>query len=78
MKNVFVIIGDNWTKQNVVKVIEEERYRDNFYFGQNQDIEILKEKLEFCDEVWRFGNCEGILSYEYAVEKGLNLWHMGE
>lgn len=74
--NVFVIIGRGYTKQMIIKDIQEEGYKHNFFFGQGQEWDVLEKNMLMANEVWAFGDCSEFDTYEYAKEKGLDLWQM--
>lgn len=76
--NVFIIIGRGWSKQKIVNELREEGYKHNFFFGQNQDWEILQQRLDYSQEVWYFGYCEEYETYKYARKMGYDLWKMGD
>lgn len=74
--NVFIIIGRGYNKQKIVNEIREEGYKHNFFFGQGQDFNILKDKMDFCNECWHFGDASGYDMYEYAKKVGKDIWDM--
>lgn len=78
MKNVFVIIGEGWTRQDIIKVIKDEGYKDNFYFGQNSNIDESKKEMKKAEECWCFGKCSDLELFKYAQENGEDIWIMGE
>lgn len=77
IQNVFVIIGEGWTREAIIKEIEEEGYLHNFFFGAGDDMDVLAKNMSFAHEVWCFGNCDGLMTYEHARDQGYDIWKMG-
>lgn len=74
--NVVILIGRKYTKHKIIQDIREEGYKHNFFFAQGQDWELLQKQLDFCQEVWCFGDCTGFDTYEYAKKNNLDIWTM--
>lgn len=76
-QNVFVIIGRNWTKDKIIKEIVAEGYKHNFFFSDGHNFSELVKKLEISNEVWTFGNVDGLEIYKYVERNGMDCWRMG-
>lgn len=77
MKNVFVIFnGKEFTKEDIVIDIKEERYSHYFMFYCDVDNKTYFDVLKVSDEVWTFGDCSEIDAYKSAVVFGSDLWKM--
>lgn len=78
IKNVYVIYDpQKYSKNDIVKDIQEECYKHNFFFGNDViNLDLIKSHLTTADEVWCFGKCENILDYKIAKEMGCDLWQM--
>lgn len=76
-KNVVVIIDvGRFTKDAVVKDIQEEGYGYNFFFANFNEIEPTKYAIEHADEVWVWGDCTENHYFKYAKEVGADTWLM--
>lgn len=76
-KNIYVIVGDGWDEPSVVDELEDEGYVHDFYFGINEELILNLVDMISADEVWCFGDCEGLEVYEHAREFKLDIWRMG-
>lgn len=77
IRKIYVIIDLNkYSKDDVVKDIKEEGYKHDFYFGNVDKNSFSASCLEEADEVWCFGNCEGINDYLMAKMLGKDIWVM--
>lgn len=70
-KNVYVINGEGYPLEKVIKEIEEELYPYNFHFDRDVNT------IQNADEVWVFGNCECERDYKLAHAIGKSIWIMG-
>lgn len=78
IRNVYVIIDHKeFTKDKVVQELKEEGYKHNFFFGNAPFREDFRNYMYKCDEVWVFGNCNGMEDYNFAKIIGKDLWQMG-
>lgn len=69
-KRVYVIVGSGVTKHGIKADMEKEGYPFNFHFDGD------KTALEQADEVWVFGDYLNNNDYQYAYDKGLDIWYM--
>jgi len=75
---VYVIFDKNmYSKEDIVKIIKEEGYKHDFYFGNLGQHEFADCYLNEADEVWLFGNCNDIPDYQLAIQIGSDCWRMG-
>ena len=78
-KNVTVIIDPaKYSKEDVIRDIEEEGYNYNFFFANYAgDITQAKYAIQYAsDEVWTWGDCSDQLFYIFAKDVGADLWNM--
>ena len=76
ISNVFIICGQGWNKPKVVKEIELEGYKHNFFFSQGQDWDVLEREIKKASEVWVFGDATGYEMYNYAKKENFDIWQM--
>ena len=81
LKNVFIILADNVTKNDVVDIIIDEGYIDNFVFGGNLPPSEWQKHMFNCDEIWLFGDelpKESISreQYKFALSNNMDIWQM--
>ncbi len=81
LKNVFIILADNITKNDVVDIIIDEGYIDNFVFGGNLTPLGWQKHMFNCDEIWLFGDelPKGTISreqYKFALSNNMDIWQM--
>lgn len=74
-RDIYIIIGEGWTKEKVNRELRLERYTHNFFFGGENEFDDLY--LKRADEVWVFGNAENSEDYKLAVENKSDVWVMG-
>lgn len=77
ISNIFVIIGKGWTKEKVIEDIVEECYKHNFNFSVGQNFSDMIKNLNISNEVWTFGDCEGLEIFKYVERNGFEIWRMG-
>lgn len=78
IQDVFIIIGEGWTKEKIIEDLRGEGYKHNFYFDNDKsDMEVLMDKVKFANEVWTFGDCMSCGMYAYAMLLGKECWKMG-
>lgn len=80
VKYVYVIVGRDMKKEDVIKDLRAERYDVDYYkffFGQDVDKQFKVESIEFADEVWCFGKCGEVEDYRMALELRADIWVMG-
>lgn len=76
-KNVVVIMDtERFSKEDVVRDMQEEGYPYNFFFANFSEIKPTKYAIENADEVWTWGDCTDLHYYKYAREVGSDLWCM--
>lgn len=78
--NVYVIADiRKFTKDDIVRNIQEEGYKHNFFFGNtlSAKAEDIAPNMTKADEVWCFGDVEGLYEYGYAKSVGKDIWRMG-
>lgn len=77
IRNVVIIFEAlRFTKDDIVKDIQEEGYKHNFFFANCDDVVKSKVALELADEVWIFGDCKDIVYFKQAKELGKDIWVM--
>lgn len=74
--NVYIIIGTGYDKERVVNEIQEEGYKDNFFFGQGKTYEVKEKNMKLADEVWCFNDCRGMEDLLLAKHMGKDIWQM--
>lgn len=78
-KRVFLIFDPfRFTKDQIAESLSEEGYEYLFiteppYFTDEETKQVIKE----CHEVWLFGNCIGLKSFQLARELNADFWQMG-
>lgn len=77
INNVVVIIGKEFTKEDVVDIIREEGYQHNFFFNDGYDWQTIVSGMKIADEVWCFGDVSMDKTYKYALEQDYDCWTMG-
>jgi hypothetical protein len=65
-----------FTKEDVIKDIKEEGYKHQFFFANFNDATKARVALADSDEVWCFGDCQDIVYYKIAKERGSDIWQM--
>lgn len=77
IRDVVVIIDNmRFSKDDIVRDIQEEGYKHNFFFANFNEIEVTQEHLEQSDEVWVWGDCKDNVYYKIAKELGCDIWQM--
>jgi len=79
IKNIYIIIGKEWTKKKVDKELIEQGDPHNFYFGNAIEVDEIDKKtnLGISDEIWCFGDCEHTIDIDIARVLGKDIWKMG-
>ena len=77
ISNVFVIVGKEWTKEKVVDEIVAEGYKHNFTFNIGQNFTEMVKCLNISNEIWLFGDCDGLEIFKYVERNGFEIWRMG-
>ena len=77
MKNVYIIIGEGFTQEEVKRELKEEGYPYNFYFPRTDDFEERRLHMWVADEIWTFGDVSKIDDYQVAKTDGKDVWVMG-
>ena len=77
VRNIYIIIGRKFTKDKIVREVQEEGYNHNFYFSQGQEWVDLIKAMTISDEIWVFGDASEYEDYEYAKSNGMDIWKMG-
>lgn len=77
INNVFIIIGKGWSKRRVIKDLKGEGYRHNFYFSNGTVGNNEIKQLGISEEVWLFGDCNGLEILKYVERNQLDVWKMG-
>ncbi len=79
-KKIFVIVNyNNYTKSQVQSELEQESFPYEFVFASqcSNKVRTLRNRLDTCNEVWYFGECENMKEYKLASELGCDIWKMG-
>lgn len=77
-RSIYSIIGKEYSKDRCINEIQEEGYAYSFYFkGDCETEDSIKYQMDVADEIWIFGDVEGMFEYEYAIENGMDIWRMG-
>ena len=76
IRDIYVIIGNGFTKEKIVEDIRQEGYGHNFYFSADATYNDNNLPLTIAEEVWLFGNCDGKGDYILAKSLGKDLWKM--
>lgn len=77
IKHIFIIVGDGWTKEMVEDELEAECYEDKFAFNVDNTKRSNTLLVDYCDEVWIFGEVEHLDEYKLALGMGNDIWRMG-
>lgn len=77
-KNVYIIVGVEFTKERIVADLIAEKYNHNFVFSKDMssDQERL-DHMKLCSEVWLFGTCVHTVDYGLAERLNKDFWRMG-
>lgn len=75
---VYLILNeDQFTKVDVIKILQEEGFQHLFSFGTPYEIEQGCCTVETAEEVWTFGDCKGISDFIMAEALQKDIWVMG-
>lgn len=75
--NVYVIFDPkSFTKDDIVKIIEDEGYTHNFFFYRKKISDPMIH-MQVADEIWTFGDVSELSDYKLALELGMDIWKMG-
>lgn len=73
MKKIYVCYNrTQYTREEVVKSILDEKYDNSYKFHIGNDLEFVN----IVDEFWTFGDCAEMENYKKAKELGLDIWVM--
>jgi len=77
LKNVFIVYDcAKFSKQMIVDDMRSEGFRHYFKFYTDLKQGQLETYISSTDEVWVFGDVEGISAYNMAVAEGKEIWKM--
>lgn len=65
-----------FTKDAVVKDLQDEGYKHDFFFGNFHDCKTAIEYMKNADEVWCFGDCKDLSYFIKAKDFGCDIWQM--
>lgn len=78
MSNVYIIFSKNWSLEEIKQELQEEGYDHNFFFGRTaKTYEEKVNAMKIANEVWIFGDVNGIEDYELAKSAKKDIWIMG-
>lgn len=78
MKVVVIYDKTKYDKDLIVDEFVEEGYTHQFKFAS--DLKFIEDSLQFiddADEVWVFGDVDGMPEFDMALTKGKDIWVMG-
>ena len=78
MSNVYIIFSRSWTLEEIKRELQEEGYTHNFFFGRTaKTYEDKIKAMEIANEVWIFGDVNGIEDFSLAKSMKKDIWVMG-
>lgn len=87
LQNIFILIGTDMSRSEVIDYLICEGYEHNFYFGDDYGElteDDWKKDIKTCSELWMFGepitgfgNPAFINQRTFAEENNVDVWHMG-